>query len=394
MVPPTEPKPPSTNEIEAQTGITITDLVVEGTIPPGLSGRLLGIGPDVTSPALGSPRVLGGTVHSVHLHDGQAVGYRSRWVMTNRVAQRLGVDATPGPPSTGPDIIDSNIVVFNGSILALGQGSLAYELSPDLDTLRRVDLAGRSRGLAAWPKNDPDTGDLHALVVDTDGTQAHVVVSAGAHTRTSRTLSTAPTRIDDLAITRDRIVFVGDGYVGVAERGKERIAWIATTATEALRMVVAHDLPDGNDAIAMYLITTSLERWTLHASTATMHREVLDPTPQQFARHSYRPTGPAPRFLWASGPGAVTKHDLVGKNSTRHNFPSGQPGDLAFVADETRSGDLDGGWLIGFVHHPSGTHTDLVVLDAADVAGPALAAVGIPRRIPNRLRTTWIPSTN
>jgi carotenoid cleavage dioxygenase-like enzyme len=107
-------------------------------------------------------------------------------VITDAVAKRLGINQSPGPRNTGPDIVASNIVVFGGSILALGDGSLAYELTSDLDTLRRVDLAGQSRGLSAYPKRDPVTGDLHVLAIAANGAHSHVVVSSGAFTRTSR----------------------------------------------------------------------------------------------------------------------------------------------------------------------------------------------------------------
>ena len=74
--------------------------------------------------------------------------------------------------------------------------------------------------------------------------------------------------------------------------------------------------------------------------------------------------------------------------------PDRRPGDLAYVADPARRSDADGGWLVGFVHHAPRNETDLVVLDAADIARPAFATVRIPRRIPRGLHSTWIPSTH
>ena len=145
-------------------------LDVLGTIPPGLSGRLLGIGPGRD-----------GVVTSIRLHAGQAGEYRSQQVRTAAAVR--------------------NVVVFGDSILVFGDDSPAHELSPDLGTLRRVDLAGQTRDLAAFPKLDPATGDLHLIARADGGTQAHVVVSAGALTRRNRPILDAPNRIRHLALT-------------------------------------------------------------------------------------------------------------------------------------------------------------------------------------------------
>ena len=393
MAPHTElPLPlPSPNHAEVEGETTITGLHVQGTLPRGLSGRLLAIGPSVNANSSGIDMrdAHDGMVHSVHLHAGRALSYRSRWVLTTSVARRLRIDSPPGPRNTGPDIVASNIVAFGGSILALGEGSLSHELTPELDTLRRVDLAGQSRGIAAFPKRDPITGGLHILTVAPTGTQAHVVVSSGALTRTSRTLDAAPAQIADLAITRDRIVLAADGYIGVMPRGADtHTTWIST-GLESSRLVHAHDV---GDSVVVYAMTPSLERWTLQASSATLHREVLDRTQRRFARTSDHPLVGAPRFLWTTGDGTADKHHLETMKHLRYFFPSGQPGDLVFVDDATRPDDADGGWLVGFAHGQAPDETDLVVLDAAGLA--PIASVRIHRRIPDAAHCTWVPSTD
>jgi carotenoid cleavage dioxygenase len=330
-------------------------------------------------------------VHAVEMHAGRSISYRSRWVITDAVARRLRMGFTPGPRNAGPDIVASNVVAFGGAILALGDGSLAYELTPDLDTLRRVDLAGQSRGLAAFPRRDPATGDLHVLAADATGAQEHVVVSSGALTRRSRPVAGVPGRIKDLAVTRDRVLFVADGFIGVTTNDSEaHTTWIATGVAAPL-LVHAHDV---GETVVVLAVTPSLERWTLHAASATVHRDVLDPTPRRFARTADR-VDVAPRFLWTIGETTADKHDLTTTRSVSHNFrPDRTPGDLVFVADAARTSDADGGWLVGFVHHASQNATDLVVLDAADIARPATAVVRIPRRIPRGLHGTWVPSNH
>ncbi len=191
-------------------------------------------------------------------------------MITDAVAKRLGSDPSPGPRNTGPDVVASNIVAFGGSILALGDGSLAYELTRDLDTLRRVDLAGQSRGLAAYPKRDPITGDLHLLAVGANGAQAHVVVSSGALTRTSRPILEhrtgsriwrSPATASCSWPTASSVSRLATARV--ASRGSRPVL-------DAPDLVHAHDV---GDTVVVYAVTPSLERWTLHPASATVHRD-------------------------------------------------------------------------------------------------------------------------
>jgi carotenoid cleavage oxygenase len=248
MAPTTEPRLPRKNNRELLGHTTLTELAVEGRLPAGLRGRLLAIGSNSDVDVDGSHAVgaEGGVVHSVHLDTGQCISYRNRPVITDDVAQRLGMDFTPGPRNRGADTVASNIISFGGLILALGEGTLAYELTTDLVTLRRVDLAGRSRGLSAYPKRDPATGDLHLVANLGGGTgdHAYVVVGSGAFTRASRPLAGAPNPILDLAITRDCVVFVTDGFVGVASRSDDApLIWFPT-GVDVPYLVHAHDVGD------------------------------------------------------------------------------------------------------------------------------------------------------
>src|SRR3954469_2789143 len=165
MAPTTEH--PFRNDTPVSDETTITDLAVHGTLPAGLSGRFLRIGPNPIGnrPDADRPYDADAMVHGVRLHGGRAVSYWNRWVLTDATAKRLGTEPVPGPRHTGPDTAATNVFTFGGSVLALGDGSLAYELTVDLDTIRRVDLAGGARGLAPHPKLDPSTGELHLLAL-------------------------------------------------------------------------------------------------------------------------------------------------------------------------------------------------------------------------------------
>ncbi len=332
------------------------DLDLCGTVPAGLSGRLVGID-------------RAGIFHSVQVRDGRA-SYLGRRFRTEAVAR--------------------NLVGFGGSILAFGDDTPAYELRTELDTLRRVDLAGRERGLTAYPKHDPATGELHVVAYDTNGVQAHVVVSAGALTRRSRPVLDTPGRIKDLAVSRDHVVFVADGFVGVAPRdGELRTTWIAT-GSFAAHPVHAHD---ASDTVVVLALTPLLERWTLHPGTGSFQREVLDPTPRRFAHCGREGIDRVQRFLWTTGDRTIGHHDLTDSHHVHYSLGTDVPGDLAFVTDPTRERDGAGGWLVGFVHDASGIATEFRVIDVADINGPAIAIARIPEPLAQGLRCTWIAST-
>jgi carotenoid cleavage dioxygenase-like enzyme len=334
----------------------VADLDVRGAVPLGLSGRLVGVDRDCV-------------VHSVLVRDGR-VSYSGRRFRTEAAVHSL--------------------VAYGGSTLVFGHDSPAFELPPEADALRRVDLAGQGRSVAVDPKQDPATGELHLVANDSAGDQAYVVVSAGALTRHSRPFLDTPHRIRHLALSRDHAVLVADGYVGVAPReGELRTTWIATGIADA-RPVHAHD---AGDVVVVLALTPVLERWTLHPEARCIQREVLDPTPRRFARCGNDAAGATPRCLWTTGNGTVGHHELARARHVHCNLRPGAPGDLAFVTDTTRRSEADGGWLVGFVHDASSSGCELLVIDAADIAGPGLATAPISRLVPRGLRCTWIPET-
>lgn len=333
------------------------DLDVCGTVPPGLSGRLVAFDPD-------------GVIHSVLIGDGHA-SYSGRRLRTETAVHDL--------------------VYFGGSTLVFGDDAWAYELGPLGDTLRRVDLAGQHRLLAVLPKQDAATGDLHLIADDTNGSQAYVVVSSGGLTRRSRSILDTPARVNDLVISRDHAIFVADGFVGVVPRnGELRTTWMPT-GIEAAHPVHAHD---AGDSVIVLALTPRFERWRLHLEAGTIQREVLDPRPRRFAHCGIDGTEGAPLCVWTTGDGTIGSHDLLNSRHLHQSLHPDVPGDFVFVTDATRQHDADGGWLVGFVHHHQcGGGTDLTVIDAADIAGPPIASAPIPRIVPPELECTWIAST-
>jgi carotenoid cleavage dioxygenase-like enzyme len=331
--------------------------LVRAGLPDGVSGRLLGVHGDV--------------VHSVQLDHGRELRYRSHRAQ----------------PESRTDCAARDIIVFGGAILVFRHGSLAHQLSSNLDTLTPVDLAGQSRPLSACPRRDHINGDLHLLATAPDGSQVHVVVSSGAFTRRNRPINDPPNRIRDVAIAGDHVLFASDGFLGIGSCDLEiGVRWIPT-GVEAPALVHAHSTDDTVVAIA---VTPSLERWEIRPASLSVHRQVLDPTPQRFGRtHHVHDT--ARQLLWTIGDRTADTYDLATGRHVHLHFDHGHPGDLVFVADPARSHDAHGGWLVGFVHDASRRDAELVVLDAADISRPAVAAARVPQPIPGDLHIAWIP---
>lgn len=301
-------------------------------------------------------------------------------------ARRILATALPGLLVCTDDGA-TRLVEFGRSVLAFRDGELAYEIGGDLGTARRVDLAGARRSLMGCPRIDPVTGELHLLTYPSDEGQLHVSVSPGGLTRTVRSIPDPPGTIRQLDVTRDHVVLLADGGVGVTDRtGVEaRTVWFPVDSAE--RQLAAADLH--GDTVVVHATGSSLVRWTLRLRAATVDCDELDPAPHSSPRTNRRPPDGSHRYLWTVGSGAAHKHDLVDGAHWRHDFGSGRsPGELAFVADPDRSGAEDGGWLVGFVHDDARSGADLVVLDAQRVERPATAVVRVPGPVP---AGAWIP---
>lgn len=350
-------------------------LHVDGALPTALSGRYLCLEPNRS----GGPRV-----HSIVIHGGAAGSYRRRLIHTR---------ATNGAATT-------NLIDFAGRTIALADGAVAQELSPTLET-RPVDAAGRHLGVGAYPKRDSRSGDLHLISSPGAATALHHILSAGGMTRQTHSIDNAPAPVLDLAITRDRLVLLADGFVGITDLERVRpLVWLASRRTQPGRIAGAYD--DGEVAV-VHLALGGLEQWIVSGSAATLDRSILDATRQQPSRLNEQAIGAAHRYLYSvggdqatasSGDTTVFKHDLSRASREDRVFAEGrQIGEFLFVADPPRHAREDGGWLLGPVHDTATDRSRLVVLDAADITGPIVASVDLPRPITRSLRGLWSPST-
>lgn len=419
--------------------ITSEQLEVTGRLPAALDGTYLRTGPNPRGdvPPAYHWFMGDGMVHGVCIRDGQALWYRNRWVRTDAMAAQMGEDRKPGPTQPLLDLSNTNVVQFADRILSLTETCYPYELSPELETLRRTDFDGRlPHGLTAHPKIDPLTGELHAFSYWFEEPYLiyHVIDTSG-RVRTTEPISLpAPVSMHDFAITRNNVVFFDQpavldfeafatrGFpavwrpengarVGVLPRdGTDHdIRWFETELCYCFHPMNAFDdgdtvvvdvprLPSAYDTGPIAHESTRLERWTIDPADSKVRADLIDDTPQEFCRVDDRVIGSAHRYGYTIATGRdgafdgtrVFKHDFRAGSRQAHDFGHGRhPGEFVFVPDPDRADEEDGGWLIGFVHDDRAT---FAVLDAQDVAADPVATVRLPGRVPYGFHGNWIPN--
>ena len=154
----------------------------------------------------------------------------------------------------------------------------------------------------------------------------------------------------------------------------------------------------------------TLERWTVDPAAGRVTRQALDDRPQEFPRVDERVVSRAHRYGYsavtaqvdratvqmdgtfrdAAFADALLKHDLVAGTVGEHRLPRNASVGEAVFAPSTPDADEDDGYVMAFVHDPDRGATDLVVLSAQDFAGPPVATVHLPARVPLGFHGSWV----
>ncbi|MGW5364729.1 carotenoid oxygenase family protein [Actinopolymorpha pittospori] len=146
---------------------------------------------------------------------------------------------------------------------------------------------------------------------------------------------------------------------------------------------------------------SSLHRWVLDPATGRAHERRLDDQGVEFPTIDDARTGLDNRYLYAVSSGAsrtdragVVKYDVTSMTSERHELAADLlPGEAVFVPAGT-PGNEDDGWLLTIVTDRAGRGSELLVLDATDVTGPAVASIRLPRKVPAGFHGSWIPDSD
>ena len=307
-------------------------LPVDGVIPPDLDGRLIRNGPNPAvlpaDPADYHWFTGDGMLHAVDLRDGQAVGYRNRWVRTRKLADELGTESPRGPaePVDGP--ANTHVIRHAGRLLALCESGFAHAVSADLTRARVHDFdAMLTSPMTAHPKVDPDSGELLFFGYDVFGPpflRSHVADRTGTLVRSEEIDLPRAVMMHDFGVTTTRLVLLdlpvvfdldlvvggrsmpfrwdpsAGARVGVLGRNQvgADVRWFTLEPCFAFHVMNAFD--DGDRVVIDVVryqrafdtppggliasIPPALFRWTIDPAAGTLSEAALDDLPIEFPR--------------------------------------------------------------------------------------------------------------
>jgi carotenoid cleavage dioxygenase-like enzyme len=375
-----------------------------------------------------------------------------KWELEHAAGKSLygtfGNPMTTDPDALGKDsgVANTNIVRHGDQLLALEEGHAPFELDPV--TLEPKGYAAFGGKMTAHPKTDPVTGEL-VFFGYADGPMPlspmvsyGVADAKGALTRRDTFEAPFSSMIHDFMVTANHVLFpvlpltgslpraMGGlppfawepdkgSWVGVMARdaGVESIRWFTTDAcfvfhvmnaweegekivADVMRYEVAPLFPNpdgsrGQNAGA-YLV-----RWTfdLAGGSDTIKEEKLDDLAGEFPRYDERFTFQANRHGWFAGqsvkPGdfrtnAIAHIDLTTGRRTHWEVPMGDAVGEPVFAERSADAPEGDGWLLTVVHRGAEDVSELVVLNALDVAAGPVATARLPRRVPFGFHGNWV----
>lgn len=419
--------------------VTTADLVVEGSIPPELSGLYVRNGANPRSGKSGHWFLGDGMLHGVSLSGGKAQWYRNRWARTPKF------ESQGKPPASPLDLRNSaantNVVQHAGRILALVENALPFEVDRNLETVGFHDFGGKlTTSFTAHPKICPETGEMHffGYSVIPPFVTYHVANKEGALVRSLEIPVAGATMVHDFAMTRNHIIFLdlpivfdlemamrgtmpfvwSDTYgarLGVLPRGAglESLRWVAVEPGYVYHVGNAFEAADGSIVldVAWYqehwrggatgkaFEPARLKRWTISADRTRVSEAFLDDRPIEFPKTNDNYCGLPHRYVYAvetsrdeqaARSQTLTKFDVETGVAQSHVFDAAMISEFVHVAPQSPASE-DDGWLMGYVFdRPRGT-SDLIILDAANIAKPPVARIKLPTRVPQGFHGNWMP---
>jgi carotenoid cleavage dioxygenase len=146
--------------------------------------------------------------------------------------------------------------------------------------------------------------------------------------------------------------------------------------------------------------TGKIWRWTIDLSKGTVREEQIDDAASDFPRVNDSLVGLKARYGYTSSlnerAASLTlgqylyKYDLdSGRKQVRDFGPANHLGEPIFVP-RPGSGAEDDGWIMALKHDEAIDQSALVILNAQDFDGEAVATITMPRRIPYGAHGNWM----
>jgi carotenoid cleavage dioxygenase len=150
--------------------------------------------------------------------------------------------------------------------------------------------------------------------------------------------------------------------------------------------------PAGLAADAAATGAARLHRWTIDPARGTVAEQPLDDRSVEFPTCDDARLGRPARYLYTvADTGAIVRYDTAQGTTTSHELgPDTAAGEAVFVPSPEPDRGEDDGWLLSIVTRRDGSASQLLVLDATDVAAGPVAAVTLPRGVPAGFHGSWI----
>ncbi len=352
---------------------------------------------------------------------------------------------------------NTNVGGFAGTTWAMVEGGgTPVELTYELDTIGRNDFSGTlPAAFSAHPKYDPSTGELHAMTYCWPDLIDHVkyVVVNGEGLVTKSVDIPVPDMpmIHDISIT-DRYAVIFDtsvtvnfdvmakginipfgwnddhpSRVGLLPRDggtADDVIWCDINPCALFHPLNAYDDADGNVVIdfcryeKMFSLdhlgpfgsdaSPTLDRWTINPATRTVTEERIDDRGHEFPRHDPRVGLKEHRYGYTAEVvlgadmlhGSTFKTDYTTGTLTEHSYGEGRGGAEPVFIPKADSKAEDDGWLMVLVHDLNVTDgngqpgAEIQILDANDLAEPAVATIPLPQHVPVGFHGNWVPDTS
>jgi carotenoid cleavage dioxygenase len=431
----------------AYTERTAHALPVKGRLPEELDGLFTQIGANPVAPPRRREKAgyswfsQEGMVCGVRLRGGRAEWFRNRWIRSKQVCRALGEPRPAGPRRFFTDIVNTSVVCHGSMLLALVEsGCLPARLTSTLDTVEYTDLRGAlPHGFTSHPKLDPGTGELYAVVYSPLRSYADYVVITpeGVARKLERIPLGGRPMMHDIALTENHVVLFDlpvrfdpraavrgrfpwhwserhDARIGILPReGSARnLRWFHVPRCFLFHTVNAFE-QDGRIRIWALryprMFAGASEdpfedgagrpwEWSIDLATGEVAERQLDDRQQELPRTDPRRLGRPFRHYYSVGggdlalrehrPDVLVKGDLaLGLSEERRHRGGAVPTEPVFVP---RGPGEDDGWILHFLLDPVHQESELVVLDARDFAGPPVASVRLPMRVPFGFHSSWI----
>ncbi|MGB6090150.1 MAG: carotenoid oxygenase family protein [Candidatus Binataceae bacterium] len=430
------------------------DLEVEGEIPHELSGALYRIGPNPQFKPAGRYHWFDGDgmVHGFLLRDGRAA-YRNRYVKTEglKAEMKYGRALYGGlidgmmreVPADVPPMknqANTNIIGYANRLLALMEGGLPTELKPEtLETVGMYSFGGKVNGpVTAHPKYDPKNGDLLFFGYSPfpPYTTWYRADKAGNLLETRAIDSGLPVMMHDFVTTDNYAIFfvcpsvfrienASKGLpvmawepqhgtrIGAMHRKSGEIKWFHTDAFYVFHFLNAYEengslVIDGCRLNSLNMGGNSFGdpampwQWTLNLKDGSMRDRQIDDTSSEFPRLDERRAGLKHRYGYFAG-GTDKKDRALGFTSViKRDYQTGKhelqtlggnktPGEPVFVPRSASSGE-DEGWVLSVWYDRAENTSEMVIQNAQDFGGTAVARVKAPHRVPFGFHGNWVPA--